>query len=100
LKLRPDLEIIGRRSSAKSCGFFGHPGYLKQLLDQAEGRSLPHIHKLIDRLDGKASQAIEYDNAPIRELTDSQLRIASQAASASSKILKGEPVILIAPRPS
>jgi len=26
--------------------------------------------------------------------------IASQAASASSKVLKGEPVILIAPRPS
>jgi hypothetical protein len=43
------------------------------LLDQAEGGSLPHIHELIDRLDGKASQSIEYDNAPIMELTDSQL---------------------------
>jgi hypothetical protein len=62
------------------------------LLDQAEGRRLPHIHELIDRLDGKASQAIEYDNAPMRELTDSQLhQIAGGGLAEKYQELKALP---------
>jgi len=62
------------------------------LLDQAEGGSLPHIHELIDRLDGKASQSIEYDNAPIMELTDSQLhQIAGRDLAEKYQELKALP---------
>ena len=62
------------------------------MLNRAEGRSLPHIHELIDRLDGKASQTIEYDNAPIRELTDSQLhQIAGGGLAEKYQELKALP---------
>jgi hypothetical protein len=62
------------------------------MLNRAEGRSLPHIHELIDRLDGKASQTIEYDNAPIRELTDSQLhQIAGRGLAEKYQELKALP---------
>jgi hypothetical protein len=44
-----------------------------RLIDRAEEGDLPSIRELVDRLDGKATQAIECADVPIERLTDEQL---------------------------
>lgn len=44
-----------------------------QLLDRAEGGDLAAAREIIDRLDGRAAQTVEYGDLPVSELTDAQL---------------------------
>ena len=44
-----------------------------RLIDKGEEGDLPSIRELVDRLDGKATQAIECADVPIERLTDEQL---------------------------
>ena len=44
-----------------------------KLIDKGEEGDLPSIRELVDRLDGKATQAIECADVPIERLTDEQL---------------------------
>ena len=44
-----------------------------KLIDKGEEGDLPSIGELVDRLDGKATQAIECADVPIERLTDEQL---------------------------
>jgi hypothetical protein len=44
-----------------------------RLIDKAEEGDLPSIRELIDRLDGKAVQAVDYGPITIERLTDAQL---------------------------
>jgi hypothetical protein len=44
-----------------------------RLIDKAEEGDLPSIRELIDRLDGKAMQAVDYGPIEVEQLTDAQL---------------------------
>jgi hypothetical protein len=44
-----------------------------KLLDSAEQGDLHAAREVIDRLDGRAVQSVDYSGAPVTELTDSQL---------------------------
>jgi hypothetical protein len=44
-----------------------------RLIDKAEAGDLPSIRELIDRLDGKAVQAVDYGPITVEQLTDVQL---------------------------
>jgi len=44
-----------------------------RLLDSAEQGDLPAAREIIDRLDGRPAQSVEYGHLPVAELTDSQL---------------------------
>jgi hypothetical protein len=44
-----------------------------RLIDKAEEGDLPSIREFVDRLDGKATQAIECGDVSIERLTDAQL---------------------------
>lgn len=53
-----------------------------QLLDKAEQGNLAYIHELIDRLDGKPTQAIDRQDLPVEKLSTAELyRIASGGRS-------------------
>jgi hypothetical protein len=53
-----------------------------QLLDKAEQGNLAYIHELIDRLDGKPTQAIDQQDLPAERLSTAELhRIASGGRS-------------------
>jgi hypothetical protein len=44
-----------------------------RLLDAAEKGDLAYIRELADRLDGKSPQMVDHGDAPITQLSDSQL---------------------------
>ena len=44
-----------------------------RLIDKAEAGDLPSIRELIDRLDGKAVQAVDYGPIEVEQLTDAHL---------------------------
>jgi hypothetical protein len=44
-----------------------------RLLDSAEQGDLPAAREIIDRLDGRPAQSVEYGHLPAAELTDRQL---------------------------
>src|SRR5258708_14376468 len=56
-----------------------------KLLDSAEQGDLPAAREVIDRLDGRAAQTVEYSDLPVRELTDSQLEPAGRLNRASKR---------------
>jgi hypothetical protein len=63
-----------------------------RLLDSAEQGDLPAAREIIDRLDGRAVQSIDYGDAPLRELTDSQLyEIAGSGSAEEYPQLKALP---------
>jgi hypothetical protein len=51
-----------------------------QLIDRAEQGDLAYIRELVDRLDGKAAQAIDYGEISPRRLTDEQLEAIAAGA--------------------
>jgi hypothetical protein len=49
------------------------PRIANRLIDRCEEGDLASIRELVDRLEGKATQAIECSDVPIERLTDAQL---------------------------
>lgn len=63
-----------------------------RLLDKGEEGDLQSIREIVDRLDGKAPQAIECGEVPIERLTDAQLyEIAAGGLRDRDKIPKALP---------
>jgi hypothetical protein len=63
-----------------------------KLLDSAEQGDLPAAREVIDRLDGRAAQTVEYGDMPVMELTDSQLHeIAGRSWNDSDTMPKALP---------
>jgi len=63
-----------------------------RLLDSAEQGDLHAAREVIDRLDGRPVQSVDYGDAPIRELTDSQLhQIAGRGLAEKYQELKALP---------
>ena len=68
----------------------------EKLAEKAEEGDLAAIREIADRLDGKPAQVIDCRDAPIEELTDSELYlIASGGLAESPKVLLMPP----APKP-
>jgi hypothetical protein len=63
-----------------------------KLVEKAEAGDLSSIRELIDRLDGRAVQAVDYGNLTVHQLTDEQLlAIAADGLSESELRVKALP---------
>jgi hypothetical protein len=76
----------------------GDPLRLRRIVDKlaekAEEGDLAAIREIADRLDGKPAQVIDRRDAPIEELTDSELHLV-----ASRELAERPKVLLIPPAP-
>ena len=64
---------VSRSTSRFTPALFALRRIADQLLDRAEGGDLAAAREIIDRLDGRAAQTVEYGDLPVSELTDAQL---------------------------
>jgi hypothetical protein len=85
------LAPISRRGLA----LYGRPLALRRiadrLLDKAEEGDLAAAREVIDRLDGRPVQSVDYSGAPITELTDSQLYEIAAGGLSERDVVKALP---------
>jgi hypothetical protein len=58
-----------------------------RLLDSAEDGDFHAAREVIDRLDGRAVQSLDYSGAPITELTDAQLYAIARGGVSETDLL-------------
>jgi hypothetical protein len=63
------------------------PRIANRLIDKCEEGDLASIRELVDRLDGKAVQAVDYGDVSIEKFTDAQLHAIARGGLSDAETL-------------